>query len=391
MKAQIKLILTLAAGMVAFTSPLFAQLAIPSDGSDGALVISSNTVIDLSLAVTGNWTNNNSANAGKGIYDPSKWAVVFKYSSVVISNGATLTFINHPTHAPVIWLVGGDVTIQTNGTLSLDGQSATGDPVNLPEPGPGGFRGGAESQSGLGDGGGFGPGGYYRDYGSYSTYRAYGNPQIVPLIGGSGGSGNGSSGNGGGGGGAILIAASGNITVNGSCHANAYNFSGTYSGSGGGLRLVANQILGNGMISASGIYLGRVRLEANTASTAISVNPPTIAVSPSPLIIWPATNAPTVQIVSVASLSTPADPLARMSVAGDDLTLATTNTVAIVLQTLNFPTNGTVNVYIKPRNFGGPQLSLQASYVSGNTNSAIWQLNTILPTSHGVIQARAVY
>ena len=32
----------------------FAQLSVPSDGSDGALVISTNTVIDLSRAVTGN-------------------------------------------------------------------------------------------------------------------------------------------------------------------------------------------------------------------------------------------------------------------------------------------------------------------------------------------------
>ena len=78
-----------------------------------------------------------------------------------------------------------------------------------------------------------------------------------------------------------------------------------------------------------------------------------------------------------------------MSAAGDDLTFATTNAVAIVLQTSNFPTNGTVNVYIKPRN--AVQSILQASFVSGNTNSAIWQLNTILPVSHGVIQVRAVY
>src|ERR1019366_1989727 len=103
--------------------------------------------------------------------------------------------------------------------------------------------------------------------------------------------------------------------------------------------------------------------------------PPTVAVAAIPLVIWPATNAPTVQVISVASLAAPTDPLAQMSAAGDDLTLATTNTVAIVLQTSNFPINGTVNVYIKPRN--NPQSILQASCVSGNTNQAIWQLNTI--------------
>jgi hypothetical protein len=90
----------------------------------------------------------------------------------------------------------------------------------------------------------------------------------------------------------------------------------------------------------------------------------------------------------VASISAPADPKAAMSAGGDDLTLATTNTVAIVLQTANFPITGTVNVYLKPRN--AAQSILQASYVSGDNNSATWQLNTVLPLSHTVIQARAV-
>ena len=31
--------------------------------------------VDLSQAVTGAWDANNAANAGKGVYDPSKWAV----------------------------------------------------------------------------------------------------------------------------------------------------------------------------------------------------------------------------------------------------------------------------------------------------------------------------
>ena len=82
-----------------------AQVSIPSDGSDGALIVSADTVIDLSNAIAGAWNANNVANAGKGIYDSNKWAVVFKYSSVVISNGATLTFANHPGRAPVVWLV----------------------------------------------------------------------------------------------------------------------------------------------------------------------------------------------------------------------------------------------------------------------------------------------
>jgi hypothetical protein len=82
------------------------------------------------------------------------------------------------------------------------------------------------------------------------------------------------------------------------------------------------------------------------------------------------------------------DPKASLAAGQDDLTLNTTNLVTISLQTYNFPTNGTVNVYIKSLSTG--QSVLPATYVSGNSNSATWQLTTILPINHNVIQARAV-
>jgi plastocyanin len=105
--------------LFASSALLQAQLSIPSDGSDGALNITANTVIDLSQAVTGTWDANNSANAGKGIFDPAKRAIVFKYSSVNINASRTVTFTNHPSRAPVVWLVQGTVAIA--GTLSLNG------------------------------------------------------------------------------------------------------------------------------------------------------------------------------------------------------------------------------------------------------------------------------
>jgi hypothetical protein len=178
MKKPIKLALTLAAGVAAFAPSLFAQISIPSDGSDGALIVSNSMTINLANAVTGNWTNNNSANMGRGIYDPTQWAVVFKYSSVVISNGAVLTFANNATHAPVVWLVAGNVTI--NGEVNLDGQAGSSDPVNLSQPGPGGFRGGGGPT--YGNGTGFGPAGGAPsgNVGWYSGY--YGNPQILRFI-----------------------------------------------------------------------------------------------------------------------------------------------------------------------------------------------------------------
>ena len=76
---------------------------VPSDGSDGALVITTNAVIDLSQAITGNWDANNSAHAGQGIYDSNKWAVVFKYSGVVVQAGATVTFKNRFIRRVYTW------------------------------------------------------------------------------------------------------------------------------------------------------------------------------------------------------------------------------------------------------------------------------------------------
>ena len=71
-----------------------------ANGTDGVLVVGTDTVIDLSKAVTAAWNSDNSANVGKGVYDASKWAVVFKYSDVNILSNATVTFKNHPSRAP---------------------------------------------------------------------------------------------------------------------------------------------------------------------------------------------------------------------------------------------------------------------------------------------------
>jgi hypothetical protein len=100
--------------------PTQAAIVVPgANGSDGALNITQDTVIDLSKATTGTWDDNNSANAGNGVYDPEKWAVVFKYTSVNVLAGKKLTFKNHATRAPVVWLVSGNVTI--GGTVDLSG------------------------------------------------------------------------------------------------------------------------------------------------------------------------------------------------------------------------------------------------------------------------------
>ncbi len=287
--------------MMAATAGLRADIVVPgANGTDGPLVITANTEIDLSQAVTGTWDQNNTANAGKGVYDPAKWAVVFKYSSVTVNSGATVTFKNHPSRAPVVWLVNGNVTIA--GTVSLNGQAALNSPL-LAEPGPGGFRGGVGYYSSTVQGGaGFGVGGggriahYIGAGGSYGATgeggpAAYGNPAIIPLIGGSGAGGNQYNQSnpigGGAGGGALLLACSQSVTINGTVRANGGNGAGNYydynggAGSGGAIRIVSESLIGNGAITSIGGTgprsnsgsVGRIRLERVTTSATANVSP----------------------------------------------------------------------------------------------------------------------
>ena len=108
MKTTTLRLLTVCSSLLSTALSTRAAITVPgADGSDGVLNIIADTEIDLSQAVTGAWDLANGANAGKGVYDAAKWAVVFKYSSVTVAAGKTLTFKNHASRAPVVWLVSG--------------------------------------------------------------------------------------------------------------------------------------------------------------------------------------------------------------------------------------------------------------------------------------------
>ena len=291
-----------------------------ADGSDGVLTITvadcTNGVytIDLGRAATKQW-DAKPTTAGCGVYDPEKWAVVFKYSSVQIDEGCTLKFVNHPSNPPVYWLVSGDVTI--NGEINLDGdRGQDNEDIGVTvcaKPGPGGFAGGLSLTQNSGNtyygGGGYGPGGATSQIrrkksgytmpsvvgggGSYATKgnsnsstnsditnssdagSLYGDETLVPLVGGSGGAGyNGADndymtmiggGAGGAGGGAICIAAKGTVSLAGNIKARG-NRGGGYRkvhngsnqfyflggcGSGGAVRILADSISGTGSIDVS--------------------------------------------------------------------------------------------------------------------------------------------
>lgn len=384
-------------------------LTVPgADGSDGELNITQNTTIDLSNAVKGAWNGVNTS-PGNGVYDPTQWAVVFRYSKVTIATGATLSFANHPSKAPVVWLVSGDVTI--NGTVSLDGKfSAKGATIGA-DGGPGGAPGGDKTASVQGPGFGLGGSNFVSpgSPGSFATAstrndvgRPYGGPSLVPLVGGSGGSyqsgGSNDQGAGAGGGGAILIASTGTITVAGQVNAKGGESGGGYfgdpnglvSGSGGGIRLCASEISGGGVLDASGgtdAGSGRIRLEAAQVSGSLQATPaPSSALITDPVILWPPDDAPRVRVTSVNALPVATDANSYWKPSPPDLTLAGASLYAVTLETKNVPTDRKVRVKMTPAS--GTATLTEATLVSGDQTLATWTAQVQFTQGFCTVQAR---
>lgn len=347
-------------------APTLAQFNSGSDGSDGALN-NPTGVVDLSLAASlcdcdGGGALNDpcrwdcpSPVAGQGVYDAENWAVVFKYTFVFVPGG--VSFVNHPSGAPVVWLTTtGGVFIA--GGVNVNGQSGGG------QPGPGGFPGGNGGPSSLPEAapsGGLGPGGgrSLNAAGSYGTLGvsgppSYGNATILPLIGGSGGAGRVNEA-GGAAGGAILIASSGDIRVDGTISANGGSGS-AGNGSGGAIRLVANNVTGTGTLRAEGGQnvqtggSGRIRIEA-----AQTIDFPDLGIpfwtSSTPGPIFPPPGSPTLRAASVDTTPVPADPEAGISTT--DVDLATDQPVTINIEATNIPVGTTVQVLFVPEHGNG--------------------------------------
>jgi hypothetical protein len=357
-------------------------------------------VVDLAAAATNSWDAIPTI-ASRGVYDPEKWAVVFKYSAVNIPAGVTVTFKNHPSRAPVVWLVDGDVVVRGKVDVSakapLPGRSSEG--------GPGGFRGGMVSTAlGYDNGLGLGPGGGWTLLGgSYGTVvvansaengkisiAPYGSASLMPLVGGSGGGGYGSPdpaiGWGGGGGGAVLVVSRTVLSLDGEIVAEGVaSVHGESPGSGGAIRLVADTMAGSGILRAAGKSSrfsisgnGRIRLEAKTSQASYDTVPETIVVPPiESEAIWGRTNLPTAQIVSINGQPVSPDPRGEWTTGvSPDVTLRSPGEVPVTIRCRNLPTNSVVTVRaVLKRNpvegFGGNKL-LNARFVSGDELESTW-------------------
>jgi hypothetical protein len=394
-------LLTLAA------APSAAQIMIPANnlGTDGSFAPFQNRTVTLGSAPTGHWED---PGDGRGIYDPEKWAVVFKYTTVSIPQNVTVNFANHPSGAPVVWLVDGDVNI--SGTLNLNGQNANTNLNARSVAGPGGFdgtQGNTPRTAGFGPGGGWsgnsnGAGGGFGTFGlSQIAGRVgglvYGTPDLVPLIGGSGGGTRlfGGGVGGGAGGGAILIVASGSITINGTITANGGsggqsgdNFSG--GGSGGGIRLVSNSLGGgvSGVLTAAGGGgnlggLGRIRTESNFDTLPTMGNPErSIATVGATARLWPDASEPQIEAVTLGNQAVPQDPRGLFTFGNTDIQLSDTVPALVTITASNVPVNSYVEVRVVPVTQNQDEIRIPATFLSGSLASSTWRAT--LPISDGV-------
>ncbi|MCY2959244.1 MAG: hypothetical protein NTY35_03685 [Planctomycetota bacterium] len=373
---------------IAFPRAASAQIVTGSDGSDGAFTFVQDTgpgaaantmTIDLSLAASGvdgqgqpiTWQTPSPV-AGRGVYDPFAWAVVFKYASVDVPAGKTVRFLNHGSRAPVVWL--SQASIVVRGTIDVSAALVPNPSTSWPEPGPGGFRGSgppiASAVPGFGPGGGGAISSY--EFGNYAGPasgggygRIYGGPGAFPLIGGSGGSNHASSGvyglPGGPGGGAILLAARQSIECLSTASVKAWPALGSAypRGSGGAIRLVAdvislpNNVTIDAWESAGGS--GRVRLECNSFLGFASTYPPASFATPGPLL--PDSSTPAVRVVSLTiggqNFPVPVDPRASFSFPQADLRVSSSGTAQLTLEARNIAPGHTCEVRVaNPRTPG---------------------------------------
>ncbi|MCP3980327.1 MAG: hypothetical protein GY716_13565 [bacterium] len=318
-----RVLVIVALAMVATSSAWAQPFVSGSDESDGAL--------NLTIAQHG----------ASFDFDPASFAPpldtdgdnIYHFTTISVEAGMTVRFSSDILGSlPVQWLATGNV--QIDGTLDFTGDAGH-DWNDLRVPtvaGAGGFNGGVSSTATTGWSPGLGPGasdfpggGAAHASGGAGWGSTYGNAFLLPLIGGSGGSGanDGNDAAGGGaGGGALLIAGSGNITVDGAidtdggCPGNSRFGQSDETGGGGSsgaIRLIANSIDGTGNLFARQVNCpegrdprrGRIRLESY--ATNFTGSDPTASLG-LPGNVFPPATAPTIRITAVDGVPVPANP-----------------------------------------------------------------------------------
>ncbi len=391
----------------------FAQYSVPSNGGDGVFAPTASIEIDLSKARLGNWNDpvppggdGDGPFAGRGIYDPEQWLIVFHYQSVNIPVGVTVTFKNHPKNAPVVWLVEGDVVI--NGRVDVSGRTGTTDGQHG-VPGPGGFAGARLSGSQIS--GGFGPGAGAPSSSNENVVSAisnYGNSACFPLVGGSGAGAN-APWSPGGGGGAILIASQTKVAVNEPAGSSARGilanggwlsgYVGAYAYSGAGMiRIAAPVVDVFGRVEARSIggslftqREGRIRVEATTVRGANFGSRFTLGELGTELKFLRDAATPAVKVISLNSTSLPQDPDSFVAAGwSSSMSEVSTTNVTVRLECRNVPANATVEVYLRSTETAWFS-KVNATRESGDDALSIWTVSAPLGIQEGrcTVQAKA--
>lgn len=389
---------------LALTCAASAQIDIgTTDASDGDFVFGwPGRTFNLAEAPTGAW-DQPAPIPGKGVYDPQMWAVVYKVNNLHLFDGG-FGFNPHPSGCPVVFLVQGSVIINRHLPVpSTVGGFRGGLPSSAGNPGSAGVGlGGGQSSTdparNPGNGSHATPGVTWSD--SFPDGSLYGNPGIIPLVGGSGAGAyftvTGLSG-----GGAILIACRNSIDLNSPITANGDGGWQAYAGSGGAIRLVANVVSGNGAgylgaLGGGGPDTnrghrggdGRIRIEANTFGNYGTVNPaPSLATVGPVAKLWPSNTDPKVTVLNVNSVGAPADPSLPFS--GPDINLTTPGNMVVQVQTMNVPTDGSWAVTVRGAPRVGQATVYPCTFVSGNQALSVWQCTIPFTEGLQVIQARA--
>lgn len=381
-------------GQGSFSAALGQEIDLASDGSDGALNIVADTVLDL---------------------PPDG---VLNLTTLTVAEGVTLSFNRNPLNTPVYLVCSGAVEI--NGTIDVSGGASS--QTSGGAGGPGGFDGGepgfndAPPGAGLGPGGGLGgpagrafqndgnavgPGAYL-NAGTQSGRSSrkgtpYGSGLLVPLVGGSGGGGTaGSPGRGGGGGGGAILVGS-NVSVhigeNGAVVARGgadgdedrgISSASFHGGSGGAIRIVAPVLTGNGRLNVEARTPGtagdgRIRLDVlDRRNMAIQFEPIRSVSAGVFLRVFPEPN-PELRLVEVAGTTIPEDQAGPVRIF---LPFGSSPERNVIVQARNFTGIVPVRVRLYPGN--GDPVTFDTEIDMSQGNPVRQTVNVVFPVNVGV-------
>ena len=182
-----------------------------------------------------------------------------------------------------------------------------------------------------------------------------------------------------------------------------YGTANQYSGggSGGGIRLVATTLAGNGTIQAVGGGgwgaggLGRIRIERVSTSGTAQINPGASVVTlldgSSPLI-WLPDTGPTARIVSIGSVDAPADPRASFGAFGPDVAVPQATNTTVVVETTNAEVESQVRVRVTPRASANYTETVATNAVVINANPLVvrWTATVPVMSGYSAVQVKVV-